>query len=116
VQSVAAHLTTALADLDWSVPGIPVVPNADAEPTRDPDRLATALRRHLTAPVLWEATTRVLVELGATSVIEVGATAVLGPLVSQVHPSLPVCLATGPTALTPSDVRGPALAGSLLPT
>ncbi len=116
VQSVAAHLTTALADLDWSVPLVPVVPNADAEPTRDPDRLAAALRRHLTAPVLWEATTRALTGLGATSVIEVGATPVLGPFVHQVHPSLPVCLATGPAALTPAEIRGPALAGSLLPT
>ena len=116
VQSVAAHLATALADLDWSVPAIPVVPNADGVPTRDPDRLAAALRRHLTATVMWEATTRALVDLGATSVIEIGATPVLGPLVRQVHPSLPVSLVSGPTTPIPPDVQRPALAGSLLPT
>jgi [acyl-carrier-protein] S-malonyltransferase len=122
VQSVAAHLATALADLEWSEPDLPVVPNADAEPTRDPARLAAALRRHLTATVLWEATARALVDdLGATSVVEVGAEPVLGPLVSQVHPTLPVGLASGPgthvptapPTAVPTDVAGPALAGSL---
>ncbi|MGY1667190.1 ACP S-malonyltransferase [Geodermatophilus sp. SYSU D00696] len=112
VQKVAAHLATALADLDWSVPDVPVVPNADAEPTRDPDRLAAALRRHLTATVLWEATSRVLVDLGATSAVEIGAEPVLGPLVRQVHPDLPVHLAAGPGAPVPTDVPGPAFAGS----
>jgi [acyl-carrier-protein] S-malonyltransferase len=112
VTPVASHLATALADLDWSAPTVPVVPNADAQPTRDPDRLAAALRSHLTAPVLWEATSRALVDLGATSVIEVGAVPVLGPLVAQVHPSLPVHLATGPGVPVPTDVPGPALAGS----
>ncbi len=112
VAPVASHLATALADLDWSAPTVPVVPNADAQPTRDPDRLAAALRSHLTAPVLWEATSRALVDLGATSVIEIGAVPVLGPLVAQVHPSLPVRLATGPGAPVPTDVPGPALAGS----
>lgn len=124
VQSVAAHLSTALADLDWSVPEVPVVPNADAEPTRDPDRLAAALRHHLTAPVLWEATTRALLALGATAVVEVGATPVLGPYARQVSPTLPVRLATGPGDAGPvlppglppdatrSDAPGPALAGS----
>jgi [acyl-carrier-protein] S-malonyltransferase len=113
VQPVATHLTTALADLDWSAPDLPVVPNADGEPTRDPDRLAAALRRHLTATVLWEATSRALVGLGATSVVEVGATPVLGPLVRQVHPDLPIRLATGPGTPVPTDAPGPALAGSV---
>jgi [acyl-carrier-protein] S-malonyltransferase len=122
VQSVAAHLATALADLEWSEPDLPVVPNADAEPTRDPARLAAALRRHLTATVLWEATARALVDdLGATSAVEVGAEPVLGPLVTQVHPTLPVGLASGPgthvptarPTAVPTDVAGPALAGSL---
>jgi [acyl-carrier-protein] S-malonyltransferase len=111
--SVAAHLATALADLDWSAPLVPVVPNADGEPTRDPGRLRAALRRHLTAPVLWEATSRSLVDAGATSVVEIGAEPVLGPLVAQVSPHLPVCLASGPGALVPADVPGPALAGSV---
>lgn len=111
--SVAAHLATALADLDWSAPLVPVVPNADGEPTRDPGRLRAALRRHLTAPVLWEATSRSLAQAGATSVVEIGAEPVLGPLVAQSAPHLTVCLASGPGALVPTDVPGPALAGSV---
>jgi [acyl-carrier-protein] S-malonyltransferase len=113
MESVASHLATALADLDWSVPLVPVVPNADGVATRDPGKLRAALRRHLTAPVLWEATSRALVDAGATSFVEIGAEPVLGPLVRQVHPHLPVHLVSGPGEPTPTDVPGPALAGSL---
>ncbi|GAB3196029.1 ACP S-malonyltransferase [Geodermatophilus arenarius] len=113
MEPVAAHLATALADLDWSAPLVPVVPNADGEPTRDPGRLRSALRRHLTAPVLWEATSRALAGAGATSVVEIGAVPVLGPLVAQVHPHLPVHLAAGPGTPVPTAVPGPALAGSV---
>ncbi|MGY1707243.1 ACP S-malonyltransferase [Geodermatophilus sp. SYSU D00697] len=112
---VAAHLAPALADLDWSEPGIPVVPNADGRPTRDPERLAACLRAHLTSPVLWEATSAALVDAGATSVVEVGATPLLGPLVRQVHPDLPVHLASAPGTPFPTDQPEPALAG-LAPT
>ena len=106
---VAAHLDAALADLDWSVPAIPVVSNADGRPSRDPDRLATCLRAHLTSPVQWEATVHALVECGATAVVEVGSVPLLGPLIHQVHPDLPVHLATGPGTGVP--VPEPALAG-----
>jgi [acyl-carrier-protein] S-malonyltransferase len=112
MEPVAAHLAAALADLDWSVPDVPVVPNVDGRPTRDPDRLATCLRGHLTSPVQWEATSRALVEAGATSVVEVGAVPVLGPLIHQVHPGLPVRLATGPGVPFPNEhLPEPALAG-----
>jgi [acyl-carrier-protein] S-malonyltransferase len=112
VRPVADHLAAALADLDWSVPDLPVVPNADAVPTRDPGRLAAALRRHLTAPVLWEATARALVDLGATSLVEIGAEPLVGPWARETVPVLPVRLVTGPGPLPHTDVRGPALAGS----
>jgi [acyl-carrier-protein] S-malonyltransferase len=112
---VAGHLAAALADLDWSEPAVPVLPNADPVPTRDPDRLATCLRAHLTSPVQWEATSAALVEAGATAVVEVGSVPVLGPLVHQVHPDLPVALASGPALPFPvdppsADLPEPALA------
>jgi [acyl-carrier-protein] S-malonyltransferase len=113
MEPVAAHLAVPLADLDWSVPDVPVVPNVDARPTRDPERLAHCLREHLTSPVQWEATSRALVEAGATSVVEVGAVPILGPLIHQVHPGLPVRLATGPGEYVPNDhLPEPALAGT----
>ncbi|MGY1741468.1 MULTISPECIES: ACP S-malonyltransferase [unclassified Blastococcus] len=115
VRPVADHLAGALAALDWSVPDLPVVPNADPVPTRDPERLARGLRAHLTTPVRWEETSRVLGAAGA--VLEVGGAPLLGPLVRQVAPGLPVHLVTGPAsplaAVPPSAaVPGPALAGS----
>ncbi|MGY1824446.1 ACP S-malonyltransferase [Geodermatophilus sp. SYSU D00079] len=111
VAQVAEHLAPALAALDWSVPDVPVVPNAAGRPTRDPGQLARCLRAHLTSPVLWEATSRALVEAGATCVVEVGPAPYLGPLVRQVHPDLPVLLAAAPGTPVPTDQPEPALAG-----
>jgi [acyl-carrier-protein] S-malonyltransferase len=112
MRPVAAHLAVPLADLDWSEPDVPVVPNVDARPTRDPERLAWCLREHLTSPVQWEATSRALVDAGATAVVEVGAVPVLGPLIHQVHPELPVRLASGPGVPSPIEqFPEPALAG-----
>jgi [acyl-carrier-protein] S-malonyltransferase len=110
VAPVADHLAAAFADLEWSEPDVPVVPNADGRPTRDPDQLARCLRAHLTSPVQWEATSRALVEAGATAVVEVAAVPVLGPLVRQVHPDLPVHLATGPGTPLPTAPLHPATA------
>lgn len=110
VQPVADHLAAAFADLEWSEPDVPVVPNADGRPTRDPEQLARCLRAHLTSPVQWEATSRALVEAGATAVVEVAAVPVLGPLVRQVHPDLPVHLADGPGTPLPDTPPEPATA------
>jgi [acyl-carrier-protein] S-malonyltransferase len=110
VAPVAHHLAAAFADLEWSEPDVPVIPNADGRPTRDPEQLARCLRAHLTSPVQWEATSRALVEAGATAVVEVAAVPVLGPLVRQVHPDLPVYLATGPGTPVPTAPPQPATA------
>jgi [acyl-carrier-protein] S-malonyltransferase len=108
--SVAAHLEEALADLVWSTPELPVVSNVDGRASRDPQRLADCLRAHLTAPVQWEATSRALADAGVTEVLEVGSAPVLGPLIRQVHPELPVRLVAGPG--TPTRSPEPSLAGS----
>ncbi|MGR7024730.1 ACP S-malonyltransferase [Geodermatophilus sp. URMC 62] len=111
MEPVARHLAPAFADLEWSEPDVPVVPNADGRPTRDPEHLARCLRDHLTSPVQWEATSRALVEAGATTVVEIAPAPVLGPLVRQVVPDLPVHLAAGPDAPLPTDRPEPATAG-----
>ncbi|MGY1747247.1 ACP S-malonyltransferase [Blastococcus sp. SYSU D00695] len=115
---VAEHLAGALAELDWSPPAVPVVPNADPVPSRDPERLARCLAAHLTTPVRWEETARALAAAGSAAVLEVGGAPLLGPLVRQVSPGLPVHLVTGPAsplpvALPPAPAPGPALAGSV---
>jgi [acyl-carrier-protein] S-malonyltransferase len=111
VQRADQQLSAALGALDWSVPHVPVVPNADGRPTRDPGQLARCLRAQLTSPVLWETTSRALVEAGATAVVEVGPVPVLGPLIRQVHPRLPVHLASAPGVPVPTDQPEPALVG-----
>ena len=112
MQSIAERLTAALPELDWSVPDVPVVPNVDARPSRDPDHLARCLRQHLTSPVLWEATSHALVEAGATWFVEVGAVPTLTPLIRQVHPYLPVHLASGPGLPAPTARTGQTLTGA----
>jgi [acyl-carrier-protein] S-malonyltransferase len=101
MQPVAEHLATALADLDWSVPAVPVVPGADGWPTTDPGRLAEGLRRQLTSPVLWADCCAALAAVGAAAVVEVGAAPVLGRLVRGNRPELAVHLAAGPGAPVP---------------
>jgi [acyl-carrier-protein] S-malonyltransferase len=110
VAQVAEHLAAAFADLEWSEPDVPVVPNADGRPTRDPGQLDRCLRAHLTSAVQWEATSRALVEAGASAVVEVAAVPVLGPLIRQVHPDLPVHLAAGPGTPVPATSPEPATA------
>jgi [acyl-carrier-protein] S-malonyltransferase len=73
--------------------------------------LADETAAHLTSPVQWEATSRALVEAGATSVVEIGPARVLGPLIRQVHPRLPVHLASGPDVPLATEDLEPALAG-----
>ncbi|SFP71002.1 [acyl-carrier-protein] S-malonyltransferase [Geodermatophilus dictyosporus] len=111
MEPVARHLGPALADLDWSAPEVPVVPNADGRPTRDPHQLARCLRAHLTSPVQWEATCRALATSGATAVVEVAAVPLLGPLVRQVAPDIPVQHAAGPQLPIPTARPEPAIAG-----
>ena len=108
VAPIAGHLAAAFADLEWSEPDVPVVPNADGRPTRDPEQLARCLQAHLTSAVQWEATSRALVEAGATAVVEVAAVPVLGPLIRQVHPDLPVHLAAGRGTPIPTTSPEPA--------
>jgi [acyl-carrier-protein] S-malonyltransferase len=111
VQPIAERLNASLAELDWSVPDVPVVSNVDARPSRDPDQLARCLRQHLTSPLQWEATSHALVEAGATWVVEVGTVPTLSSLIRQVHPDLPVHLAGEPglpalTARTEQTLTG----------
>jgi [acyl-carrier-protein] S-malonyltransferase len=96
VQSIAERLNASIAELDWSIPDVPVVSNVGARSSRDPDELAGSLRQHLTSPLQWESTSHALVAAGATWVVEVGTVPTLSSLIRQVHPDLPVHLASGP--------------------
>lgn len=96
VRSIAERLNASIAELDWSVPDVPVVSNVGARPSRDPDQLAGCLRQHLTSPLQWYATSQALVAAGAGWVVEVGTVPTLSSLIRQVHPDLPVHLASGP--------------------
>lgn len=70
MESAAASLAEALAATEISAPRVPVVLNTSAQPTRDPDVIADALRRQITSPVLWQASMEALLELGVRAFLE----------------------------------------------
>jgi [acyl-carrier-protein] S-malonyltransferase len=112
MQSAAEQFDEVLATLSWSTPSVPVIPNVDAVPTRDPYRLSALLRRQMLAPVRWAATSHALGQLALDAVVECGAIPALGPLIRQVHPSLPTYVLTSAEALPPSLASSAAFAST----
>jgi [acyl-carrier-protein] S-malonyltransferase len=70
--AAADRLAEALASCVIDVPLCPIVPNVDAEPTRDPERIRENLVAQMTKPVRWEACLRRMMALGALSFLELG--------------------------------------------
>lgn len=77
MSSAARRVESALDAMAPATPGPWVVPNVTGKRTRDPELLASLLRRHLLAPVLWADTVRELADLGVDQVFECGPRPVL---------------------------------------
>jgi [acyl-carrier-protein] S-malonyltransferase len=69
---------------------IPLVTNVDARPIRTGEQARDALKRQVTAPVLWENSMRAMIDDGVTTVVEVGPGKVLGTLARRIHRDLEV--------------------------
>jgi [acyl-carrier-protein] S-malonyltransferase len=115
MQAAADRLEESMASLSWSAPTIPVIPNVDAVPTRDPRRLFRLLREHLTSPVRWEATSRAFGDLHIDAVVECSGSSTLGPFIRQVNPFLPTYLLSDPRSPLP-EFTEPDLSLPELPT
>jgi len=62
----------------------PVVPNAWARPVQDRQEIKAAMAAQMTSPVLWEASLRQLIALGAKAFVEVGPGQVLTGMVKRI--------------------------------
>ena len=94
----AEKLQIRLADMNFSVPQIPVVNNVDVAQLIDPEAIKNALVRQAAAPVRWVETMQAMQAAGVTHVIECGPGKVLSGLVKR--------CAEGLTGLAMADLAG----------
>ncbi len=88
MRPAAEKLRAELARVRFRTPRVPVVTNVEAEPNRDPARIAALLEQQVTAPVRFVDCVRKLAGLGVTRVLEVGPGAVLSGLVARIERSI----------------------------
>ena len=78
------RLAEDLAQLAYSDFGVPIVHNVDAAVNNDGGKVAEALTRQVSSPVLWLQSIRFLVGQGVDTFIEIGPGKVLSGLVRQI--------------------------------
>jgi [acyl-carrier-protein] S-malonyltransferase len=83
IRPAADILGERLAELNFSVPRIPVVNNVDVAIESDPQRIKDALIRQAFSPVRWVETVRKIATLGVTTVAECGPGKVLAGLTKR---------------------------------
>jgi [acyl-carrier-protein] S-malonyltransferase len=90
MRPAAAMLAAALADTEFKPARVPVVLNASASVTRDPQVLRHELEVQVYSPVRWTETLQRLGELGCDRFLEVGPGQVLAGLVRRTLPDVKV--------------------------
>lgn len=88
MRDAADRLATAMDDLAWHAPTLPVVQNVDAQVHADVASIRDALVRQLYLPVQWTACVQALAARGATRIGECGPGKVLAGLVKRIDKSL----------------------------
>ncbi|MCL1160509.1 ACP S-malonyltransferase [Shewanella chilikensis] len=84
----ADKLATALGDIEFSQPQIPVINNADVAQPQDAADIRDALVRQLYSPVRWTETVEAMAAMGVTELYEVGPGKVLTGLCKRINKSL----------------------------
>jgi [acyl-carrier-protein] S-malonyltransferase len=77
-----------MASIQWQLPAIPVVQNADARTHASLDDIRGALQRQLYLPVRWSECVQTLVAGGATRMAECGPGKVLAGLIKRIDKSV----------------------------
>jgi len=88
MREAANRLATAMADIEWREPELPVVQNVDAEVHEGAHAIRDALVRQLYLPVQWTGCVQALAARGATRVAECGPGKVLAGLCKRIDRSL----------------------------
>ena len=107
--SVAAHsplmaeaasgMRTALADVSFGDPIVPLLANADARPIETAEACRTELVEHLTAGVDWIRAVEHMTAAGVTAFVEIGPGRVLTGLIKRIAPEAEIIPADDPSAL-----------------
>jgi [acyl-carrier-protein] S-malonyltransferase len=84
------RLQAALAQTQIMAPDAIFIPNAEAKPVSDPERIRQLLALQLTSPVRWVETIREATALGVKCFIEIGPGKVLKGLVRRIDPEAEV--------------------------
>ena len=84
MQPAAIQFERALARILLRPPLFPVISNATAQLTLDPEEIRRLLIRQITSPVLWEPSMRALIQQGATHAIEFPPARVLTGLLRRI--------------------------------
>ncbi|MCE9853202.1 ACP S-malonyltransferase [Shewanella chilikensis] len=88
MKPAADKLATALGDIEFSLPQIPVINNADVAQPQDAADIRDALVRQLYSPVRWTETVEAMAAMGVTELYEVGPGKVLTGLCKRINKSL----------------------------
>ena len=82
--AAGGRMRAALADAEINKAELPVVANATAGRVSTPEEIREALERQMSAPVLWSASMRRLIDDGLTTFVEVGPGKVLKGLMREI--------------------------------
>jgi [acyl-carrier-protein] S-malonyltransferase len=88
MRDAAARLGEAMASLQWRLPALPVVQNADAEDHDNVDAIRDALVRQLYMPVRWTQCVQALADRGVQRLAECGPGKVLAGLAKRIDKSI----------------------------
>ncbi|MGN2247371.1 ACP S-malonyltransferase [Frateuria sp. GZRR35] len=88
MREAADRLGERMAMIEWSLPGIPVVQNAEARSYGSVEDIRGALQRQLYLPVRWTECVQALAGNGATRVLECGPGKVLSGLIKRIDKGL----------------------------
>jgi len=112
----AERLVPLVERLPLREPGVPIVSNVTAQPTRSPQEIRRLLIAQVSSPVRWEQSVRAMVDLGVHTFIEIGPGSTLAGLIRKTVPQTRILRvedrATAGETLAQLDVqaqvRGPA--------
>ncbi|HJU08110.1 MAG TPA: ACP S-malonyltransferase, partial [Rhodanobacteraceae bacterium] len=88
MRDAAQRLGERMAQIEWKVPQIPVVQNADARAHSSVEYVRAALERQLYMPVRWSECVQRLAANGATKLFECGPGKVLAGLTKRIDRAL----------------------------
>jgi [acyl-carrier-protein] S-malonyltransferase len=84
MESVSGEFATAVDEVNFQTPQVPVIANVTAKPLLSVDEIRRELKSQLTSPVAWTASMRYLLDAGSDSFIEVGPNDVLLGLLKRI--------------------------------